>query len=45
MSKMKKVHKMRGYRRGYGAKKKHRGKGSKGGKEEAYEGPRFDRCV
>ncbi|MBI2971950.1 MAG: uL15 family ribosomal protein [Candidatus Aenigmarchaeota archaeon] len=28
----KKVHKMRGYRRGYGSKKKHRGKGSKGGK-------------
>ena len=32
MSKMKKVHKMRGYRRGFGSKKKHRGKGSKGGK-------------
>lgn len=28
----KKVHNMRGYRRGYGSKKKHRGKGSKGGK-------------
>lgn len=32
MSKMKKVHKMRGYKRGFGSKKKHRGKGSKGGK-------------
>lgn len=30
--KRKKVHQMRGYRRGYGSKKKHRGKGSKGGK-------------
>lgn len=28
----KKVHKMRGYDRGFGEKKKHRGKGSRGGK-------------